>query len=368
MNIHVIQIYRYDLPLARPLPIGGSRSLANRSGLILELIDDSGSVGLGEIAPLPGSSRETLEEAEQAAIFLAERIRGAEIPLGLETMTSGFEDWIGELGLPPSVRCGFEAAVLGLIALQQGVPLERLLCDEPLRAIAINGLLSGTAEEVLASAFALAQRNYPAMKLKVGSRPLAEDIDLVKKVSHAIPPGVALRLDANRAWNYDTAIAFAAGIQDCAIEYIEEPINDPTELGAFMEETDLPVALDESLVEAPELITSTDPWLDAVVLKPTFLGGFENTIKLARLAIDLGITPVISAAFESGVGLCALAALAAAVDLHGDTAMGLDTQDWFAETLLRSRLVVLDGHLSLRQVGDAGQSVDWKKLTEVYRV
>ena len=77
---------------------------------------------------------------------------------------------------------------------------------------------------------------------------------------------------------------------------------------------------------------------------------------------------MISAAFESGVGLCALAALAAAVDLHGDTAMGLDTQDWFAETLLRSRLVVLDGHLSLRQVGDAGQSVDWKKLTEVYRV
>ena len=145
VNIHVIQIYRYDLPLARPLPIGGSRSLANRSGLILELIDDSGSVGLGEIAPLPGSSRETLEEAEQAAIFLAERIRGAEIPLGLETMTSGFEDWIGELGLPPSVRCGFEAAVLGLIALQQGVPLERLLCDEPLRAIAINGLLSGNS-------------------------------------------------------------------------------------------------------------------------------------------------------------------------------------------------------------------------------
>ena len=61
MKIAEIRLQRYTLELARSLTIKG-HALENRTGLILSVIDSTGQIGYGEIAPLPFLHKETIED------------------------------------------------------------------------------------------------------------------------------------------------------------------------------------------------------------------------------------------------------------------------------------------------------------------
>ncbi len=77
------ELYRYELPLSEPLTLGGA-TLHHREGLLLELAGEGGAVGWGEASPLPGFSRESLEEATEQVRDLASSVMGREVT----------EDWI----------------------------------------------------------------------------------------------------------------------------------------------------------------------------------------------------------------------------------------------------------------------------------
>jgi O-succinylbenzoate synthase len=158
---------------------------------------------------------------------------------------------------------------------------------------------------------------------------------LVREVSAVLADTVALRLDANRRWTMDEAVAFAEGIADVPVAYLEEPLRDASQLPALAERTHVPIALDESLVGMPVARLQEHSYVAAVVLKPTVLGGVAHTLRMARAAQSLGMTPVLSAAFETGIGLRGLIALAACL---GETPVGLDTYHWLAEDVLDPRL------------------------------
>ena len=68
------------------------------------------------------------------------------------------------------------------------------------------------------------------------------------------------------------------------------------------------------------------------------------------------MTPVISSAFESGVGLEALAQIAACVNTN-DVPAGLDTLDMFEEDLRVDPLSIEGGKLSLRALPYVHQGV-----------
>ena len=55
-------LHRYELRFSEPLTLKGT-VLHYREGLLLELIDEGGVVGRGETSPLPGFSRESLDDA-----------------------------------------------------------------------------------------------------------------------------------------------------------------------------------------------------------------------------------------------------------------------------------------------------------------
>ena len=73
------------------------------------------------------------------------------------------------------------------------------------------------------------------------------------------------------------------------------------------------------------------------MLKPTLLGGISRTLRMAERALRRGMTPVVSSAYESGVGTAALVALAAGI---GDRPVpaGLDPYRAMAEDVLETPL------------------------------
>ncbi len=351
------QVYRYSLPLKCPLPLRG-QSVAQREGLLLRLTDESGASGWGDAAPLPGFSRETLEEA-QAFLVVAGKFLSGDAETAASPMTF----------MEGAKACPAASFAMGSAVWSHGAAAQGGRTPDQ---IPLNALLAGTDEEILARAAELAAQGFGAAKLKVGGRTWQEDAALVRQVRERLGTDIHLRLDANRAWDLETALNFGHEVHACDIEYIEEPVQNPKDLPRFAEETDVPYALDETLQEVERAIGEDD----LGSLRPILKGAAANVWKPTLTSLnplDPTVNPpgpkrppvVLSACFESGVGIGALAQLAARSS-GANVAAGLDTYNWLAEDVLEEPLPIQGGTLNVKAVTKAAQRVDKSKLTLVW--
>lgn len=261
-------LYGFRLPLE-----GGTY----REGLILQIGD-----GYGEIAPLPGWSPETFQEAKEEAVRL--------LP--------SFPDAAPTL---PSVQWGFQCAKL---------PFPKRI-KIPLNALEKH------------------QEGCRALKLKLGSLDVKEAIAKVKNA----PPNVKLRLDFNKQWSLAQLLAFVESFPPDQFDYFEEPCNNFPDLLLFSKQTGFPIAVDESIPLVPfwEI-----PTLKALVIKPTILG----TIPTPPPGVEL----IFSSAYESGVGTLHLARLA--MQHNPSRPHGLNPYFLLTKDLLSSRPTLSNGFFS----------------------
>ncbi len=356
------KIYRYRLPLAVKLNLK-NKEITTREGMVLNLTDEHNHSGWGEIAPLPGFSHETLDDALRQVKNLRYALHGTMLPDKLEELSGGFEKWLGNHELAPSVRCGFETAVLNLIADDRGIPLCRLLSEQCRTTLMVNALLNGTFDDIVEQAYKAKKLGYRAVKLKVGRHPVAEEITLIAKVLNILGDNITLRVDANRAWEFDDAVEFGRRMKKYPVEYIEEPLRDPSRLIQFHESTGLNIALDESLADTPPEKSEKKPGVIAYILKPTLLGGFEQTMKYIRKAHQFRISSIISSSYETSLGLSSLAHLAASID-YENLPHGLNTMNYFKNDLLTTPLKIFQGKVDL-ETQPSRPDIKANNLTEI---
>jgi o-succinylbenzoate synthase len=329
-----LSLYRYRLPLSEPVRL--KKTLRHREGLLVELASDGGAAGWGEAAPLPGFSREGLDEVTGQLRGLADAMVGREVTVDLLDAQGAFVRELDAMDLAPSARFGFELALWDLFAAPSGRVLPELVTPRPRPTVPVNALIS-SPDRAIEEARRARAAGYGTVKLKVGGRDVEEDVELVRTLSEALGEAMALRLDANRAWSFEEAERFARGTAGLCLEYVEEPLSDPAGLPSLASTCGLPVALDESLTDIEPEALEDHRYARAVVLKPTLLGGISRTLRFARAAARFGARPVISSAYESGVGTSGLVALAAGVG-DEEVPAGLDTYRRLAEDVLRPRL------------------------------
>ena len=266
-----------------------------RDAVIVEARGADGARGLGEAAPLPGRSRETIADVERA---LAE--------LSVPELASVDAVWHATREVrSPAARFAVETALLGVLAERAGCDLARLICDAAPREVA--------TAIVVADADA-ARRAWEAgarcLKVKVGG-----DLSAIS----AAAPGATLRLDANRAWPAGEVVARMAGLRGLPIDFVEEPCADLAQLiGTRLA---LPVALDESLADTTGATLDALlgwPQVGALVVKPTILGGIA---RCRELAARVSVPVIVSHALEGPIGTAACAELARA--LAGECVRGL---------------------------------------------
>lgn len=293
-----MKLYRYRVPLTEPFLVEG-RAIEFREGLMLHAPEREHSAW-SEAAPLPGWSQETLEDVIEAA-------RG------------------GNWNAYPSLQFAYE-----------------VLHDDRLPFaphVHLNGLLQGDPQRVLEQADQFASSSWKTLKLKVGRMSsVAEEARFVVEVAYRLRPDQRLRLDANRSWAWDDAVEFGQTIRQhlSCIDYLEEPLQDPTKLERWREATGLDYALDETLRETEDLERFSHA--AALVIKPTLQGYSQRAFeKLRAYQIPL----VLSGCYESGVGLYHLARLAS----YWSTAMahGLDTYRRLGKDVLQARWNLDDG-------------------------
>jgi O-succinylbenzoate synthase len=170
----------------------------------------------------------------------------------------------------------------------------------------------------------------------------AEDLARVEAVRDALGPAGAIRVDANAAWDVDTAAARIIELDRVGLEYVEQPCSTLAELAALRRRIDVRIAVDEGVRRAADpLRVDLREACDVVVLKVQPLGGVRAALKVAEAH---GLPCVVSSALESSVGIAAGVALAAALP-ELPFACGLATVALFTDDVTSAPLLPVDGRL-----------------------
>ena len=203
--------------------------------------------------------------------------------------------------------------------------------------IPVNVLVDG--------AFSVAEiRAYPAVKVKVRD---ATGVALVAAVRDAVEPSTKVRVDANGAWDVDTAVHMIGMLARYDLEYVEQPVATLDDLARVRRRVNVPIAADECVrsVDDARRLRALDA-ADVIVLKQQPLGGVRAALEVAEAA---GVPAVVSSMMETSVGIAAGVALAAALP-ELSYACGLATVSMLSGDVTSDPLVPVDGVLAVRAV------------------
>ncbi|TDC92379.1 O-succinylbenzoate synthase [Saccharopolyspora aridisoli] len=185
---------------------------------------------------------------------------------------------------------------------------------EPIRdRIPVNCTVPAVSAEKAAQIVARSGCRTAKVKIADPGQTAAEDLERVAAVRDALGPDGAIRVDANAAWDVDTAVSRIRELDAAAhgLEYAEQPCPSIEELAAVRRKVDVRIAADESIRRAEDpMRVAVAGAADVAIIKATPLGGVRRALQVAEAS---GLPCVVSSAVETSVGLSAQLALAGAL-------------------------------------------------------
>ncbi len=326
MKIINVKYAKYSLKFKLPFKTS-NQIFTNRSGIIIKLISDNGSVAFGEASPLPGFSNETTVDVINEIEQINKTLLLNNIDSSFFLNKTDFDDFIKS----PSLKFGFEQAVAGI--LLQNKPVIKIFNRKLNNNIKVNGIVGLLNKDLFKKKFTeYVKEGFSTIKLKIGRKNFADDLRIIQFANSIGGEKIKLRLDVNGLWTYDSAVKYFEKLNFDNIEYVEQPVNKTEDLIRLAEQTDIQIAADESIINinsAKNLIKNSN--IKYFVVKPTLLGGLKNTIELIKLADENNKKIIISSSLESVVGWSMLVLLASLCNYN--LAHGLATINLFQSNL-----------------------------------
>jgi L-alanine-DL-glutamate epimerase-like enolase superfamily enzyme len=311
-------------------------TVAERELLDVLILGADGVAGAGEAAPLPSYDGVSLDDVRAALEDCRPIVHDAE---GLPRAMVLAE--CRKAAVLPQAVAAIDLALWDLEGRRADVPVWRLLGahgrvgsgPEP---VAVNALI--TAEDragAAAEAARAAQSGFACVKLKVG---IGDDAGRVAAVRAAVGPDVALRLDANGAWEVEEARAHLHALKPTGIELVEEPVHGVEALRMVAQATEVPVAMDETAIAPGALASGATP---VVCLKLSRCGGISGLIEAAETVRAAGGEVYLASTLDGPLGIAG--ALHAAAVLQPSRPCGLATLDAFADVHVDPALRIARG-------------------------
>ncbi|PSQ17215.1 o-succinylbenzoate synthase [Halobacteriales archaeon QS_8_69_26] len=339
-----VRTREFAVDLATPLATAAGR-IDRRQGWLIG-VDAGDAVGVGEATPLPGwtESREACADALQGAVAALREFEDLPDPT-VDATAPDSGDGSGHPALPdpsdaPAARHGLATALADLRARRAGVPLsrhlrnERGIDDEAVESVPVNATVGDAEPDATAGAARrAADSGFDCVKVKVGARSPDADLDRLRAVREAVGEGVAIRADANGAWDRPTAGEFLDRVSGVDPEYVEQPLpaGDLDGHATLRDRSPVDVAVDESLAQYPVDRIIEAGAADAVVCKPMALGGPDRALSVADRAAGAGVRTVVTTTVDAAPARTAAVHVAAA--LPDPPACGLATADRLATDL-----------------------------------
>lgn len=292
------QYQKYILQFKQPS--GTSRGILTTKETYILTIKKGNKTGIGECAIFRGLSYDDVPDYEQKLQWLCKHI------------TESFSELKKELENFPSIIFGLEQALLNL-ENEENIYFPSDFTQGKV-GISINGLIWMGNENFMQRQIEekLAQK-FHCIKLKIGVD-WAMEKRILQNLRQKFPHDVLeLRVDANGAFDFPTAQRVLEDLARLKIHSIEQPIKAKNEeqMAILCQNTPTPIALDEELIgvikttQKQELLDFINP--QYIILKPSLIGGFDNSQEWINLAKERKIGWWITSALESNIGLNAIA-------------------------------------------------------------
>ena len=330
VKIGSVEVIPYALPFRAPYVTARGR-LDRREMVLLRLRSDDGLVGLGEAVPLSLRGGAGLAQVVEELERLGERESLDEATLRGDA-----------LHLSAPARCAALTALLdlrGRRAAAEGSPGP--IEAEPVECNAT--LVAGEPAAVAAEATRWAEDGFGTFKLKLGA---GDDFAQVYAVREAVGPRARIRVDANAAWDVETAKWMLGALEPLEVELAEQPVATLEEAAEVAASTSIPIAGDESIESRADAERALAMGACALTgIKLSKVGGPETAIEIAEV-----LPAYVSSALDGPVGIAAAAQVAqtlrvsAGADISS-VAHGLATQRLFSSTVASIECEVRDGML-----------------------
>jgi mandelate racemase len=236
---------------------------------------------------------------------------------------------------------GIDMAAWDALGKAMGLPLARLWGGEikPIPAYNSTGLGLMGAERTAAQALELLEFGFPAIKLRLGYRELAEDVAVTRAVRRAVGDKIEVMSDYNQCLHVPEAVRRGHALDDEGLYWIEEPVRADDYGG----NAKIASALKTSVQIGENFWSTHDAQkalaagaCDLIMPDAMKIGGATAWLRAAALAQAAGV-PISSHLFpEISAHLLAVA----------PTAHYLEYVDW-ANPVLREPLVIEQGQAIL---------------------
>lgn len=312
-----VTLHPYVLPLLAPVRTSVG-TISERRGLLVRAESD-GVAGWGDAAPLPGWPGGSLPEVADALAAWRDSTAGAPRDLsGLRSLSIA--------------RSAIDAALTDQRSRVAGVPMAQHLSPAAVGTVPVNVLVDLTDEaQVERDAIDALAQGFGTFKAKVGARALAEEVRLVRRLRSTVGPQVAIRLDANQAWELGEAETAMQQFAPIGIEFIEEPTANIDSWPGLAAAADIAIAADESIGEHD--VSELAARCQVIVLKVPLVGGPSVTLGRALQLRQDGTAVVITSFLDNAVGVATALHMAAALGPVG-MAHGLATSGRLARDVV----------------------------------
>lgn len=265
--------------------------------------------------------------------------------------------WVGRAGIAHMAQGMVDIALWDLAAQRAEVPLWKLLGGRHRELATYNtdgGWLNLTADELVADVERIVASGWTKVKMKVGARDTASDLDRVSKVVASMPRGAQLMVDANQRWDLVTARRMTQALADMGVAWIEEPLHPDDIAGhaALVRRSRIPVALGENVysLEVFDAFLRADA-VDIVQVDVTRVGGITEWLRVAQHAQAYGRWVVPHAGDMMQVHQHLVAGIGA------DEPAMIEYLPW-AEGAYREPVEIVDGRLYLPDAPGASTAID----------
>jgi muconate cycloisomerase len=343
------------LPLTKPMKMAGV-TIAHAENVLVRIEAADGTVGWGEAASAPTMTGDTLGSLVAAVRHLAPLLvdRDAWMRPALCGALKGA--LLGNTGAHSAI----EMALLDLTGQACGLPVIDLLGGARRTEVAPMWLLgNATADADIAEARAKEAEGFRFFKLKIGVKPLADEIAGTHAVRAALGAHVPLCADANCGLTLAAARRYAEETRPANLMFLEQPLGyaDLTGLAALTRVAPLPIGADEGIHSLHDVEAHAAAGAGGLSLKLIKLGGLSAAMEAGRLCERLGLSVNVAAKIaESSIASAATTHLACGVPA-ADWGVSL-THFYLAQDVTRQPLPMGQGAVALPTGPGLGIEVD----------
>ena len=303
-----IETLLVDLPTIRPHKL----SVATMNGQTLMLVKvhcSDGVVGIGEGTTIGGLAygAESPEGMKLSIDTYFAPVMIGHDATRIQTLMARVGKMVKENRFAKSA---VETALLDAHGKRLGLPVSELLGGRRRERLAIAWTLASgdTARDIAEAEAMLDSRRHNIFKLKIGAKPIREDIAHVAAIKRALGERGAVRVDVNMAWRETEAAYGMAALADAGCELVEQPVASAAALARLVRRFPVALMADESL-HGPESAfeLAKVAGADVFAVKVEQSGGLFGALRVAAIADAAGIELYGGTMLEGAVGTIASA-------------------------------------------------------------